>query len=51
MLGILITMGIAILASIFIGLFYHFVNRFGPEEQFNDEVIYSDVPLPEIHTD
>lgn len=50
-LGILITIGIALLAGLIIGLLYKIINRFGPEDQFNDEVTYDDIPNPEIQTD
>lgn len=49
--GLLITAGTALLAGLIIGILCKLINKFGPEDQFNDEVTYMDVPSAAIGTD
>lgn len=50
-MGLLITAGTALLAGLIIGILCKLINKFGPEDQFNDEVTYMDVPSAAIGTD
>lgn len=49
-LGILITTGIAMLAGLIIGIIVKALNNHNREDQFNDEIIYDDIPteLPRV---
>lgn len=46
-LGAIVTMAIAALAGVIIGILYLIVNRYDEPEQFNDNVVYSNIPATE----
>lgn len=50
-IGLLITLGTALLAGLIIGLLYKVINKNTHGDQFNDEVTYSHVPTPALETD
>lgn len=51
LVGFLITTGVALIAGLIIGILFKVSNKFTAEEQFNDEVTYTNIPSPAIGTD